>query len=320
VAELFSKFKRFTEIVDLGNAQVAGLVEQLAGSFSALTDGFKEFMKMQGILTQIVGDTLGPAIREAGRMFSHVAEFFAPMLNSIEILSSTVGDIAGPFQDLIDAVDPLKDIIKGVAAVFNIVSLTILGTIYGVETMFAQILKGIRNAIGDLFGTDNDAWRGIQAAENKLDIAAGEAADKMNQIANHLGDAFAAGSGVGGGNSSSNTIVGQLNETTQYMQLQFVGVGDAAKDAAANLGKFSQEFSNLPQGFKYALRAYQAMDPTGTAPAQQWTGGTPGAGVTVNISLAGVVGATIHDITEAVQKSMSIANFRTSGVPHLPYR
>jgi hypothetical protein len=310
VVELFSKFKRFAEIVSYGEQQVGGLIEMLSGAFSKLTDGFKEFMQMQGILTQILGDTLGPAIREAGRMFSHVAEFFAPMLNSLEILSSTLGDIVGPFQDLIDAVDPLKEIIKGVAAVFNVVSLTILGTIYGVETMFSQILKGIRDAIADLFGTDNDAWRGIYDAEHKLDIAAGEAADKINTIAKNLGDSFAAGSGVGGAPQAT-TFQATLFDT--YMQVG--NLGTAAKDTSAALAKMTEELTNVPQGFKYALEKFNATQATGGS-GGAYSFGNPTVPV-VQLTVQGTV-VTEQNLISAVRKGLQVSNFRNNGVPHFP--
>jgi hypothetical protein len=313
VIELFSRFKRFAEILDIGSKQVAGLIDQISGPLSKLTDGFEEFMKMSGIIAQIVGELLGPAIREVGRTFKMIADLFSPMLNTISVGLQSFTMLTSMLEDLLDAVNPLGFVIQALAVVFNVISLTMLGTVYGIESMVDGILKAIRDAIASLFGTDNDAWRAIYDAESKVENSMYGIADQINTIAKNLADPFAAGSGVGSGGGDN--MYAQLNETTQYMQVQFTGLGDAAKTTTTALQKMTEELTNVPQGFRYALEKFNATNATGGS-GGTYSFGNPTVPV-VQLTVQGTV-VTEQNLISAVRKGLQVSNFRNNGVPHFP--
>jgi predicted RNase H-like HicB family nuclease len=314
IVEVFSRFQRFSELIDLGTKQLGGLIAELGPSLSVLTDGFKELMQTLGKLTDVIGRLLSPVIQVIGFLLGKVAEIFAPMVGTLESLTDGLAPVTAMLEELTETLSPFDDAIKIISVIFNAVSLTILGTVYGIETMFAGILKAIRDAIGAVFGTDNDAWRGIYDAEHKLDVASGEAADKINQIANHISDAFATGTGVG--TTDTNTYMyGQLSETTQYMQVQFNGVGDAAKGAAASIAKMTEQLTNVPEGFKYALAKFDATQAKGGSGGAYAFGNT--TPVTVQVTVQGSV-VTEQNLISAVRKGLQISNFRNNGVPNLP--
>lgn len=221
--ELLSKFKRFQELIDIGNGQVQAAVSDLASSFSDLIDGLKPLMGAIGMIAHVVHEILAPIISFIGKILGSLAPVFAlisvvltPLAGSLQTLFDVIGQTLGP------AFAILNVIATGLAMVF-------LGLNEAVLYVKAGLLEFLRwldhtfNPTGNHSGTDQaaaDAWAELHKNEQQ-----------MKDIADH------GLAGVASKSADTAEALGKLGDTADQV---------------------SRQLTNIPTGFNTALAEWRA--------------------------------------------------------------
>jgi hypothetical protein len=306
--ELFSRFKRFGEILEKANNQVAGLINQLSPVFETVTNGFEELQRALGDVSHVVGQLLTPIFSTVGKTFGYLAEIIAPIAGMVGDALQPLITILLTFQKIGEAIIPLQPAISVLATVFNGVASAILWVTHGIESAFADVLEGVRSLLASL-GL-NDLAKAVSTVELSIAQAAADAQtalDKLNEkLSANIADPFA---------NSSNDVNDQQTQATVDTTTSSVGnLGKSATDATNSLKGFSSslQLNNVPAGFKYNLRAFQAMGESGSLP-NNLRSQTPN----VTINVAGVAGVTVEQLVGLVMDGLNTQAFRNGGAPPL---
>lgn len=300
VIELFSKFERFGEIVEYGVNQIEMVIDQIRPALEVFTDAFLNFMQMSQVITKIIFQFLGPIIRVFGRILDFIVSVLTPILSLVSTLLESMEPLTEGLFSLIDAFSPLPYIVKFVATVFNFVSLGVLGVMLGIYTAWGWVLGVVRDVM-KFFLLDT---KEIEATMATHADKTREISDRMGRIWNDITNPYA--------NTDSLETPEVID--TSPTEIDLGGLGDSARGAANKLNEFSQSLTNVPQGFKYQLRAFEA-----SASSSDGTGLLDGlAGRGDNITIEGSI-FTEEEIfafferirrRKAFQNSGSTANLR----------
>jgi hypothetical protein len=302
--ELFSRFKRFGEILEKANNQVAGLISQLGPVFETMTDGFEQLQKALGNVSHIIGQLLAPVFSTVGKTFGYLAQVLAPIAGMVGIALQPLITILMTFQKIGEAVLPLQPAISILATIFNAVAYAILFVTQGMESAIATILEAIRSLLASI-GL-NDLAKAVSEIEISIAQAAQDAQaqlDKLNEsLSANIADPFA---------TSNNDVNNQTTETTDTTTTSIDNLGKTADKTAQSIAKISQELFNVPQGFKYNLRAYQAQQATGALGGSSIRQQLP----QVVVQLSGVVGVTVEQLVGLVTEGINKQQFNNGGAP-----
>lgn len=313
VIELFSRFKRFTEIVTKATDQLYGAIQQLSPFFDKLTDGFLQFQTVLGTFTTTIDDLVTPIITTVAKSFSYFAQALQPIMGALEPIAGLLGTLMNMFAGLAQAIIPLQPVINLLAIIFNGIALGILTVVGWIESALADLLEGIRKLLASV-GL-NDAAKSVSDVEIEVENAAQAAkdsADALNEkLTAELDDPFA----TSGNDVNNGTAPGQTTVNTTANDLG--NLGTQANTTAAAMKTMTQQLTNVPQGFKYALRAYQATQASDVfAPSSEGGGGRGRGGPPpININVAGGIMTTVDALVGILQKAISMQAFQASGVP-----
>lgn len=221
--ELLSRFKRFQELIDIGNGQIQQAIGDLTGAFGDFIDGVKPLMGAIGMIAHVVNGILAPIISFIGKLLGSLAPVFAlisvilePIGRSLSTLFDVIGQTLGP------AFDILGKIMTGVALIF----MGLQEPLLWLKAEFLELARWIDhtfNVTGDHSGVDKavvDAWADLHANEKKMQ----DIADKgLGGLANDAAKAAGA--------------IGKLGDTAD---------------------KVTEQLTNIPSGYKVALAQFQA--------------------------------------------------------------
>lgn len=221
--ELLSRFKRFQELIDIGNGQIQVAISELAGAFGDFIDGVKPLMGAIGMIAHVVHEILAPIISFIGKLLGSLAPVFAlisvvlePIGRSLATLFDVIGQTLGP------AFEILEKVATGIALVF----MGLQEPLLWLKAEFLELARWLDhtfNVTGNHSGVDKavvDAWADLHANEQKMkDIA-----DKgLGGLARDAADAAGA--------------IGKLGNTADQV---------------------SRQLTNIPQGFNTFLKEWQA--------------------------------------------------------------
>lgn len=289
VIELFSKFERFGEIIEAGSNQIGMVIDQIRPALEVFTDAFLNFMQMSQVITKIIFQFLGPIIRVFGRILDFVVGVLTPILALVSTLLESMAPLTEGLFSLIDAFSPLPYIMKFVATVFNFVSLGVLGIMLGVYTAWGAVLNVVRDVM-KFFLLDTkeiDATIATHAAKTR------EISDRMSSIWRNITDPYA--------NTDDLTTPEPVD--TGPVEIDLDDLGGSARDASAGLDEFTHSLTNVPQGFKYQLRAFEAMSADALQPGIEYNN------ITIEGSL--VTERELFDLWAQLRKKEV---FRTGGI------
>lgn len=290
--EVFSKFERFQEIIDMGTAQLMDFIDILKPAFSALTDGFLDLMKLFGVVSKIIGQILGPAIRELGRMFEHIAGFLTPILAAVSTALEPIMSIISMFEDLIDSIDPLMWVMKIVAVVFNLVSLSILGTVRGIEQLWGWILEAVKAVVGLFTGTA-DIDKLIADNEKTKKETEAKMAKIIGKNGEGLFDSFS------NADAPNTTKIDDFTAKLPAAGSQVTDLGKASADTAKSVAKLNAQLTNVPAGFRVNAARFNSTAATAVDPGGMFTPAN------VNFNIAGGVMTTLNQLQNAVRQGMT---------------
>lgn len=303
VLDLFTKFNRFAEVTQFATDQLHGLLRVLAPDLSTLTDSFKLFMRVMGDQTSTFARVLGPALQEFGRVLGDVAGLAASVSGLVEAIVRPLFDLQKALGALLNVVDPLKVGLQALSFVTNVIGLAFDVVAQGLENALADFLDGIYSILHAL---KLDDWaNAVSAAAGSLRDSAKGLQTQIDALAKNLANPFASSNnGVNG--DGTITALHTFGMAAGYAYNGVATLGTVSATTAANMQKVNEQLTNLPQGFRYALRAYQATTASSTF--------APGGGGDVNITVQGSV-VTENQLIDTVSKGLARQQFRVSGHP-----
>lgn len=283
IANLFAKLEAIGTFVDKLFENFMKGFEQLNGSMDVLF----------GSLTQ----SLEPAMKGLEMAFGFINKVLVPIFAAMENMMKPFEDLADGLLGLLESTGILGFVIKAIAGVFNVVSLVILGITYGIQTLWAGVLQIVRGVIAIFTLGQGTAEIDATIAQHAANMADTKA--RLERVASNLLDPNAAtdaGQGTHG--------IGELPRVTD----QVGNLGNAADTAAENLNKFSASLTNVPQGFKYAARAFEA-----TRAAGSWQGGREGSNAGLTVIVQGHV-ISEDELASILGDFQSRNQFRRRGI------
>lgn len=315
VIELMSKIRSWTDLMDKSQKSVDKLMGDIGGALDAVVQALMVFFDALQPLKDLIHKILDPILKIVAQVitaFAAVSEvitsFFKPALEFIGELFKQIEVVLRPvtaaFRAIMDVLKPVAEMLGSIGIVLKVLEpiFWLVGKVLG---MVAITLLAISWAFGKLINAiagknvvDTDTMEKQMVAISK---------DIMGTTAR--GTSFEASGISGDKDPNSNKDIDTQAETTKNVE----GFNDAIKDTTKTVAKFNQAFTNLPEGFKVALRSFQSMDPT----RDRIVGGI-NSGVTVVVNVAGGVMTTVEKLTEAIQMQLARKRFRTDGIPDLP--
>lgn len=228
--ELFSKFKRFQELIDIGNGQVMQAITDLSSGFNDLVNGLRPLMGAVGMVAGVIHGILNPILHIIGKAFEQLAPVLGLISTILQPITWLFEFIGGLFDGLSQVLAPFTKILD---YVMRFIGLTILGTMNGLLGLWTGILDMVREIVHAVGGNTTD-----------LDRLRKEAVEKQNGIQQQMRNLAEKGYSQLA-NESANTAekIGKL--------------GDMAD-------KVSEQLTNIPQGFKVALAQFGSTTATGS--------------------------------------------------------
>ena len=299
IIDLFTRFERFGEIVELGNKQLQMLIDILAPSLNLLADAFLKIMHSLGILTKIIGGVLSVIIREISRALTHVSSVLTPIFNVLNIVFEIVGAVLGALQDFMDSFEPIQWVLKLLTGVINFSALTILGTVNAIELAWAEILKWLAQVFRDL-GLDEWALA-LSKLEGETRANIQVIQDKMTRIWENIWDPDAAG--------DPPEVLADPNVITDVNK-GLKGFGETVVETTKAVNRLSEAFTNVPTGFKTRLAQFNAMDANGGGALQRMSYTPP----IVNVYISGGVMTTAEEIATVIEGVRAKKSFAQDGL------
>jgi len=296
VIDLFARFERFGEILAKGEEQLGAIIAQLNEAFSGLADGFLSFMNALDPLNDLISSLLSGPIAALGHAFDVIGRVLGPVFGLIDRILGPISAMAPLFVMLAEVLTPLLPVLRLVGALFDLIGVAFGYLSYGIQKVTGFILDKMRELLMALGMND------LALQISKIAIKMNENADAAKQAAD---DAW--------------TKLGQFNlftderpggpqiadETKGYVD----DLGKSANKAATGLNKLSEAFTNVPQGFKTALRTFQAMDP---AQGPISAGGIGLGGDTIHIHVGGSL-VTENQLAQLIEDKRKQTTFRKKG-------
>lgn len=281
IANLFAKLEAIGTFVDK--------------LFENFMKGFEQLNTSMDVLFSSLTASLAPAMKGLTMAFGFINDVLVPIFAAMENMMKPFEDLADGLLGLLDATGLLDFVIKAISGVFNAVSLVILGIVYGIQLLWAGVLDIVRGVIAIFTLGQGTAEIDATIAKHQANMADTRA--RLERVASNLLDPNAAtdaGQGTHG--------VGDL----PHAEAQVNDLGNAAGKAADNLNRFSASLTNVPQGFKYQARAFEA-----TRAAGSWQGDREGSGLTVVVQ-----GSLLTDdqLSALIDEYLGRQQFRRRGI------
>lgn len=306
LVELFTKFSRFGELIDHGNALIQDLLGSMGEGLGYLTTALHSLLNGIGGLLNAVGSLLNGPLHGVGILFDHIGKLLSGVMDGLGPALDALGGILDAVMSLVDILDPMKPVITILGVIFKVVGIALLELNRGIMLFIAQILESIRSFLSSV-GLDDMALA-VSKVEIKLKDgadAAGKKAEQMWDDVGHTFDDMGKDNSLQGRGEDVNTdITDAAGATTDGLN----GLGDSAKKTSTALNKLTEQFTNLPSGFKVRLRSFQAMD-TDSLPGQ----GFRDQKAEVHIHASGGVTTTIDQLLKMLEEAMEKKGFQRGG-------
>jgi len=225
--ELFSKFKRFQELIDIGNGQVMTAIQELSSGFNDLVNGLRPLIGAVGMVAHVIHQVLNPIFHIIGKVLQQLAPVIGLISTILAPIAMSFEALGGLFDMLGQVMAPVFDAIN---FVMKFIGETVLGIMFGLLTAWMSILGVIYNIIKSLGGDTSGTAKLYHDAEMKR-------ADVFKQMTDLWSKGY---DGLADESANAAEKVGKL--------------GDAAD-------KVSEQLLNIPQGFKVALAQFNATSP-----------------------------------------------------------
>lgn len=299
VIELFSRFTRFSEIIEIGNSQLAQILEFLGPALNTLTNAFKQFMRFSGEMSRVIFTVLQPVLTAISRIFGYIANLLTPIMASIANTLEPVLTISQALFDVADALGVMETVIQVVAFIFNAISLATLGVMTGIYKAWGWVLGAVRDVM-KFFGLSTTE---IEATIAKHAQATADMEGRLSRVWNNMTDPNAA------------TMDPTPVETPELGNLGDIAgnlgdLGDNAGTAADALATFARALTNVPEGFRYAAAAFNSTDPQAGASVFGSAGNTV-------VHVHGSV-FTSEELAAVLEKASRRAQHRRTGFGSLP--
>jgi hypothetical protein len=237
IVELLSKFKRFQELIDIGNGQVQQILTTLGPGLNALVDALREFMGASGIMTQVIMQILNPILKIIGR----VLKLLSPL---IEVVATALSGLAPIFEMLETVLGPIFDVL---GYILSFVGTTILAAMAALLGLWQGILAIIFEISKAWTGGQGD--QGIHDMMNANEKKLNDVGDQMKSLWDH------GGHDLGNSAADASEKVGKLGDTAEQV---------------------SRQLTNIPAGFNTVLREWQASFATSSTASMGGSSGSLG--------------------------------------------
>jgi len=299
-----------TKVIDV----VSGIFKSLGDMLGSLNlfGGLIDIVStIFGFIGKILDTVLAPILRLLGGIFQAIGNILKPIINIIgavvEVLK-VVFDVLTPIIDLITSISEafsgfgvvgelLGYVIKTITVALNFIALTILGTIQGIESAWGWIL-GVVHGFLKAVGADTSGIEALYKA-NK---------DNITTIQNKMVKIWA-------------NIDGSIPDLPKVAEPEFKftaqhvhKLGSASEKAAASISKMTEQFTNVPAGFKLRMRAFESA---GAVDSAFGTISGPKSGDVYTFNVQGNL-TTINALAELVAEQQAKKRFRRSGAPVPP--
>lgn len=275
VFDLLSRLEGFQRIIDIGNGMVQMALTNMAGGLGSIINVLGTLMGALSSITKAVHGILGPILE----IISKALERLAPMFITIGTVLGIVGATLQPVFTILGAI---FDILKIFNPILTLVTLSMMGLKLGIEYVnlgFQMFLDWVLEKLGQ---NNNSGVTSAQNAVNRtqneiIALAKQLEKDPFNALTNH-----------------SNAAADDLEE-----------LGKTTEETKKGLDKLNGSLTNVPEGFKVALRRYDASNPMQGWHDSGGGGGAGGSGQQLHVHVEGNVlteGELISKLKDAFAK------------------
>lgn len=328
------------KIADMVEPLVAPIFKALQGVLEIVVDivapVFKALQPFFNAISQLIED-LSPVIWAIGDLFAAIS----PIIEFIGMLIGKIFEAIKPIFTIIAGfIRIIATIILGIIIAFNEIAAA-----FGDDKAKAEAAR-MKKMVEDMWDPEREqkASTSLNAREDpsnapinstghitasgpiemtdfdlsKFGLADGVFSGKVVDVG---GNPYAAGS-VAGAEAARAYVEsafvlsgGSVEEGAAQGQAAydaFLALGGAASTAATALNKFSASLSNVPEGFKYQLRAFEAMNSGGAGSFSQTTARGSDIDRAINITVQGSVLSenALMDLIDSLRRK---SNFRSTG-------
>ncbi len=298
--------------LDKVESMIEGAAASLAsklGTAGNVINGALEGFKSGGIIGAIIGVIV--AIIDKFKGFAVIMDgingYLGKIIGALDSGVSAVLDSIQTLADLSNAITPLIPILRIVSNALTLAVITFEGVIMGIEQLWAWIQnifdkKAAAETQHNVDAMHDKMTAQLKSLQDPFDSTNNRTAGDLVDAHDQKPETPPAGTGISDGLTSDFTK----------------GVGamaGAATKAADQLVKINESLTNVPAGFKTALRRFEATQQP-KSKDEQVAGadarhGTKNGSVTVNVS--GGVMVTVKDLADAVTKAISQNTFQRKG-------
>jgi hypothetical protein len=306
--EILARFDRFKEVVELSDKVLFDLIDALKPGLNALVNGFDSLMQGLDSLFKVIGSLLQGPLKGIGIMLDHVGRTISGIMDGgLGDAISALGDFGGAIMGIVSVLDPMKPILKLLGALFSLVGIGLLYVMAGIQKGLAAALEGLRNLLAKL-GLD-DAALAISKIENQMQAGSISAEDKAKAMWSKLGNTFEHFFDEPSGGDIKTDIAPTVSGTADAIK----DLGKSSEKTAKSFDKLTEQFTNVPQGFKTNLRTWQA---TAAAGGSYGMGrdekGDWGGGPRINVTVMGSILSEMQ-LKDLIKRLQSQDSFRRKG-------
>jgi hypothetical protein len=244
IIELLSKFERFSEIMDIANGAVAMALKDMAAGFNALIDGLRPLFGAISMIAKALHSILGPILVIVGKIFQQIAATLVPL----GIIFQTIAASLEPLFQIIGAVVDILKIFQPILAIVSLSMMAMKLAIQYVTLGFNMFVDWVL----EFFGGNNNS--GVIAAQNAVNTTQNEMIALAKKLEKDPLNAMTATA-----NDAANELE-QLGKEASATKDAKENETKATEKATTALDRLSAQFTNIPEGFKLALRRFQATD------------------------------------------------------------
>lgn len=269
LAEFITQVKGWTSVMTIGNGQFQMALRDMAQGLNGFLDGFKDLMGGVEQIANAVHGVLSPILELIGTLLKGIAPVLGmvglalqPLAPIFQIIGGVLENTLEPaFQTMGPILFIIDEILMGVSLAFQFVKL-------GLDVFLDWIYKIVGKSNQDAVNADNAAIYGPDGTLAKMKDMADAFA---NGITNNQGGVPTLTGGTDYLTKQANdqaTAAGADGFNTPVLDATgaVVNFGAATGKATTALQGMTQSFLNIPDGFKTALRRFEAQSPTNGAP------------------------------------------------------
>lgn len=262
LVEFITSVKGWTAIMNIGNGQFQMALQDMSKGIGDLLDGLKPLMGAIEQIANAIHGVLSPILSLIGSILKGIAPLFATLGESLKPLGTIVGIIAGVLQNtLAPAFQLMGPVLWAVDEVLMAVQLAFQFLKLGLDVFLDWIKKAVSA------GTDHSGQAAVDA-DNAAIYGPGGTIDQMKQSAQAELDGLSHGTLTGGTDQIDDTTKAGDMGAPDFNTISFptgatIDFGTATDKATTALQKMTASLTNVPDGFKTALRRFEAQSTAG---------------------------------------------------------